>query len=492
MKKNKTLQAIINYFLGLFLIVLCSCSPKQEKEKADYYLSQAKKYFESVETLKQLEFAKKANEIALKQNNSEQIVWSYYYMANAFSHLGLRKKSLSYLQLALEQDYAKKDFDTRTILYELKASNYSMIGLYEQARSLCNKTIRAISPSESDTEKAIALSYAYTIKGTAYYQETNSIDSTQKYTRLALKVLERQPKEKVHKPLSDNLMNEAFNQIEKRQKDSALYYINKARLLKNQYNDKEYSHINDALAQYYYITNDYEKALEHFLKVVDEVKSTNKVNNGMSNYVSIYQDISECYAKLGNTEKEKQYLEMYIEENKKFNDAHQQAIAKALEIMSMENNEKFDFQKYVIIAFSILTLLIILFSGIKIYKNQKENKKTFHLIKEKEVENQELQQKVNESFDEVIQLAKKNNPEFLIRFMEIYPEFIEKLLEREPKLQTGELTFCAYLFLNFSTKDIAQYTFVTPRAIQIRKNRLRKKLKISSEEDIYLWMKNLI
>jgi DNA-binding CsgD family transcriptional regulator len=59
-------------------------------------------------------------------------------------------------------------------------------------------------------------------------------------------------------------------------------------------------------------------------------------------------------------------------------------------------------------------------------------------------------------------------------------------------MQIGDLTFCAYLYLNFSSKDIAQYTFVTPRAVQIRKNRLRKKLNINSEEDIYLWIKNII
>lgn len=488
MQKNKTLQAIINCFLCIFLIVLCSCSPKQEKEKTDYYLSQAKKYFESDEPLKQLEFARKANVIALKQNNSEQIVWSYYYIANAFSHLGLIKRSLSYVQLALEQDYAKNDSNTRTMLYELKASNYSMIGLYGQARSLCDKTIRAISPLENDTEKAIALSYAYTIKGTAYYQETNSIDSTQKYTRLALKVLEKQPKEKVHKPLSDNLMNEVFNQIEKRQKDSALYYINKARLLKNQYNDKEYSHINDALAQCYYISSDYEKAVEHFLKVVDEVKSSNKVNNGMSNYVSIYQDISECYAKLGNTEKEKQYLEVYIEENKKMNKANQQAIAKALEIMNKENIVKFNFQKYVIIAFSILFIIIIGFSVIKIYKYRKKNKINVQLIEEKEEENQELLQKVNEAFDEVVQLAKENSPEFLTRFREVYPEYYNKLITIEPKLLNTEIKLCAMIYLGFISKDIAEYTCVTLKAAQHRKFRLRKKLNIPSDVDISKWI----
>jgi hypothetical protein len=32
------------------------------------------------------------------------------------------------------------------------------------------------------------------------------------------------------------------------------------------------------------------------------------------------------------------------------------------------------------------------------------------------------------------------------------------------------------------------YTFVTPKAVQNRKNRIRKKLNIPSEEDINVWI----
>ncbi|WP_313153544.1 hypothetical protein [Sphingobacterium multivorum] len=46
-------------------------------------------------------------------------------------------------------------------------------------------------------------------------------------------------------------------------------------------------------------------------------------------------------------------------------------------------------------------------------------------------------------------------------------------------------------FLNFSTKNIAEYTFVTIRAVQIRKNRLRKKFDIPSDADFNNWMREL-
>src|SRR5690554_7395740 len=102
--------------------------------------------------------------------------------------------------------------------------------------------------------------------------------------------------------------------------------------------------------------------------------------------------------------------------------------------------------------------------------------------------------KSNNDYDvayKIIQLAKNNDPAFLGRFKEVYPEFCKSITEIYPDIKTSELIFCAYLKLNFSTKDIASYLFLLPKTIQNRKNRIRKKLNIPSEEDLYTWMDNL-
>ncbi|PRB05264.1 hypothetical protein CQ046_05225 [Chryseobacterium sp. MYb7] len=46
----------------------------------------------------------------------------------------------------------------------------------------------------------------------------------------------------------------------------------------------------------------------------------------------------------------------------------------------------------------------------------------------------------------------------------------------------------ALLRLNFSTKEIAHYNHLTIRGIETKKNRLRKKLDIPSNEDLNNWM----
>lgn len=93
--------------------------------------------------------------------------------------------------------------------------------------------------------------------------------------------------------------------------------------------------------------------------------------------------------------------------------------------------------------------------------------------------------------EEVLRLARENSPRLLSKYKSTYPEFFTKLEEIYPGLQNSELTFCIYLALGMSTKEIATCTFVTPKAIQNRKNRIRKKLSIPSRGDLYQWFQNL-
>jgi hypothetical protein len=95
------------------------------------------------------------------------------------------------------------------------------------------------------------------------------------------------------------------------------------------------------------------------------------------------------------------------------------------------------------------------------------------------------------SFNELVTLACQNKPNFYALFQERYPQLHQKLLTAVSDLRLSELTLCAYIYLDFSAKDISRYTFKSLRTIQARKSHLRKRLSISSYEDIYIWMKNL-
>ncbi|WP_449399213.1 helix-turn-helix transcriptional regulator [Chryseobacterium wanjuense] len=98
---------------------------------------------------------------------------------------------------------------------------------------------------------------------------------------------------------------------------------------------------------------------------------------------------------------------------------------------------------------------------------------------------------MNATFPQLISLAKTNDPFFITRFKEVYPEFSQKLFSMYPDLTDSELKICAYLRLNLTNKEICQYENVTIRAIETRKYRLKKRLGLAPETDLVLWIREL-
>ena len=72
---------------------------------------------------------------------------------------------------------------------------------------------------------------------------------------------------------------------------------------------------------------------------------------------------------------------------------------------------------------------------------------------------------------------------FKRHFTDVHPLFFEKLKLNYPDLTTDELKLCAYLKIQLSTKEIARLINVTIAAVNKRRNRLRKKLQLSPNED---------
>jgi len=170
--------------------------------------------------------------------------------------------------------------------------------------------------------------------------------------------------------------------------------------------------------------------------------------------------------------------------------ARQTGIQASADVIFNEQDQNKKSQRTSSLWYIISSIFIICAIGLGLFFYFKKNKKPIE-NSDSVVENKSETELPNVSYEEIIALAKGNSSDFLFRFKEIYPSFFEKLYEIEPELITSELTFCAYLKLQFSTKEIASYTFVTPKAVQNRKNRIRKKLNIPSNMDIYTWIGRL-
>lgn len=92
---------------------------------------------------------------------------------------------------------------------------------------------------------------------------------------------------------------------------------------------------------------------------------------------------------------------------------------------------------------------------------------------------------------ELVELAQSRDPSFMNKFRETETVFIEELLRISPQLLPAELELCAYIKLNFDTKEIARACRLSVRAVESRKYRLRKKLNIDGETNMHSWMLNL-
>lgn len=72
-----------------------------------------------------------------------------------------------------------------------------------------------------------------------------------------------------------------------------------------------------------------------------------------------------------------------------------------------------------------------------------------------------------------------------VHFNHVNTEFFNKLKDLYPDLSQNDLKFCAYLCMNLSSKEMAQLMNVTIKAVEVGRYRLRKKLQLKPEVNLY-------
>lgn len=71
------------------------------------------------------------------------------------------------------------------------------------------------------------------------------------------------------------------------------------------------------------------------------------------------------------------------------------------------------------------------------------------------------------------------------------PDFLRKLGEKHQNLTRSEIKLCYMLKFNMSTKDISSLTYQTQESVHLARIRLRKKLKLSSDENLTSYLLSL-
>ena len=75
--------------------------------------------------------------------------------------------------------------------------------------------------------------------------------------------------------------------------------------------------------------------------------------------------------------------------------------------------------------------------------------------------------------------------QFATYFDNTHSDFLKAIKEVHPTLNANELKLCAYLRMNLSTKEIAQLMNISVRGVEISRYRLRKKLQVPTETNLF-------
>lgn len=79
---------------------------------------------------------------------------------------------------------------------------------------------------------------------------------------------------------------------------------------------------------------------------------------------------------------------------------------------------------------------------------------------------------------------------FAHHFDKVHTDFLVVLKNRYPNLTASELKLCAYLRMNLSSKEIAQLLNISVRGVEIGRYRLRKKLGLPKETNLFEFLLN--
>tara|TARA_B110000014_G_C19969779_1_gene502011 strand:- start:501 stop:923 length:423 start_codon:yes stop_codon:yes gene_type:complete len=81
---------------------------------------------------------------------------------------------------------------------------------------------------------------------------------------------------------------------------------------------------------------------------------------------------------------------------------------------------------------------------------------------------------------------------FQLQFSSAYPGFINYLTSKYSKLSSGDIKLCCYLKMNMNTKDVAQLTGLSVRAVENKRYRLRKKLSLNKDTNLLSFLNQII
>lgn len=411
---------------------------------------------------------------------------------NSYLGLGEQQKGLESAEKLLELANKENDYYHAVQALIAKALAYSYLGFFEKADETSKNAENLCKQVKDNYEFYSSMGQIYAgrseIMNLKYEPPQNTIKNDLKSVEYYNKI--EDPKRR-NGWLAIQYSSVGYTYIDLDKHAEAIYYNRKAYLLSKAENDS----INQAFGLYgignaYLEMNKMDSSIYYYKQALPIFEKAQDIYR----LQYIYDDLSTIYEKMGD---DKLYA-YYAKKSKELYDVIRKKEKAETDNVSQNiiENEKTRWYEslYFIIAGLVVFFVVKMYFTIKFFKRYRREKRIrentkYHLLEREKVVNQ-LESKVNDSFAELLELAKTNDSSFLSRFKEIYPNFYRKLSTQHPEMTSGQLKFCALLKLNFSTKEIAHCSHISIRSVEMKKSRLRKQMNIPSEVDLNNWMMN--
>lgn len=438
--------------------------------------------------------AARINRQALEKRDTKIIVWS----SNAMARVALDAcKFDQVLKIGISAKEANIRFgnaDYTAHLFALIGGSYTSLGFYEPGRNILYQSISYAKRIENKEQRHYRLGTVYSFIANNFKATNQQSDSSLYYFKMSYdeyNKISAIPRYLVGLRMAENNMASCY--IDTKQYESAKKF-----LITSGIDDRENNKIDmlkfSNLATLYYQTKEYQKAITTFHQALFLAKKTENL------YIEKYacKGLSEIYSILRNQKLEGLYLEKYTVLSDSLAALEKLAINAPLKSLLKEKDADHQSKigNYKLVLLIVAPLLAIAFYLIlTIYIKNKNQIINIEQMKEKSLalENEVISEIKDEQQElkRIVNLAICNDPSFFMLFNKFDQLFTDKILNIAPHMVASELEFCALLRLNFETKEIARYTGHSVRAVESKKYRIRKKLKVSSDIDLNIWMTKL-
>ena len=98
--------------------------------------------------------------------------------------------------------------------------------------------------------------------------------------------------------------------------------------------------------------------------------------------------------------------------------------------------------------------------------------------------------KLTKELDSIIK-SRSSFDSFKNQFTKAFPDFFKMLLNLHPNLSPTDLRLCAYIKMNQTNQDIASINNLSTRTVESQRYRLRRKLNIDKQTDLFNYLTNL-